>query len=63
MSRDVEDRFAEWWETTKKNILCVSIEESNNDRVQTILALAGQELTDGMYTIRTYVCFNCTMIY
>ena len=40
MSRDV-------WETTKKHILRVSIAENNNDRVQAILASAGQELTDG----------------
>ena len=48
MGRDV----AEWWETTKNNILHVSIAENNNDRVQAIL---GQELTDGTYAIRTYV--------
>ena len=51
----MEEKCIQWWGITMEKILHIAKAEKDNDQVQAILELAGQEITNGMYVLHKYI--------
>ena len=55
MGQDMAAVFRERWEPLQEKLLTIVANETNNYRIQTILELAGENMTNGFYNF-TILC-------
>ncbi len=47
MGQDMLAVFREKWETLEQKLLVIAADETDNHRIQTVLDLAGENMSDG----------------